>query len=182
MINVLENVVLEGFTGIIPSVCVGNVGQLAADLIIHSLNLKKLGYVWHPSVISLAGSDPYGWHNSISLGLEIFYSSSLKIIVFQIRTTIIDNNSFVQDLVSWLLKNKLKQIIVLTGSSAHERRDEQLVGKPLRFLFCPNTKKLEHSKALERQWVEFENVNISENSSCKFSLPHMPGNRKHFIP
>lgn len=49
MINLEENVSLKGYTVIFPSVCVGNVAQLAADLIISTLELKKIATAWHVS-------------------------------------------------------------------------------------------------------------------------------------
>lgn len=52
MINLQNNVSLAGYTVIFPSVCVGNVAQLSVDLIISTLELRKVASVWHVSVAS----------------------------------------------------------------------------------------------------------------------------------
>lgn len=174
MIELLENVDLEGFVVIIPSISVGNVGQLASDLLIYSLNLKKLGYVRHPCALPLAGADPFNWSNAPSLGCELYYSSSLKLIVFQIRTAITRSDSFTQDLCTWLKSVKVKQVVILAGSSAHERRDKQLIQEPLRYVFCPLTGAKETENAKRRNWIELENKDVA-NLSSKKSLSYIPG-------
>lgn len=49
MLSWEKNISLTGYTVIIPSVCVGNVAQLTVDLIISSLELKKVASIWHVS-------------------------------------------------------------------------------------------------------------------------------------
>lgn len=44
-----ENVHLNGYTVFFPSVCVGNAAQLAVDLIISTLEMRKIANIWHVS-------------------------------------------------------------------------------------------------------------------------------------
>ena len=37
----------------------GNVGQLAVDLLINSLQLKRVGYLHHPGLLPLVGNDAF---------------------------------------------------------------------------------------------------------------------------
>ena len=40
---------------------VGNVGQLATDLLVTKLKPKKIGMIWHSAIIPLVGGDPYNF-------------------------------------------------------------------------------------------------------------------------
>lgn len=42
-----DNVNLNGYTVLFPSVCVGNAAQLAIDLLIATQQMKKCATVWH---------------------------------------------------------------------------------------------------------------------------------------
>ena len=42
-----------------PCVSVGNVAQLAVDLLINTLSLSRAGHLHHPSILPLAGSGAY---------------------------------------------------------------------------------------------------------------------------
>ena len=42
-----------------PCVSVGNVGQLAADLIISTLCLERVGYLYDDSIVPVIGNDPF---------------------------------------------------------------------------------------------------------------------------
>ena len=42
-----------------PSVSVGNVGQLAADLLISTLWMNKVGYLYDDSILPVVGNDPF---------------------------------------------------------------------------------------------------------------------------
>lgn len=42
-----------------PAVSVGNVGQLAIDLIISTLNMCKIGYFYTDCLVPIVGNNPY---------------------------------------------------------------------------------------------------------------------------
>ncbi|PRD37702.1 UNVERIFIED_CONTAM: psmg2 [Trichonephila clavipes] len=50
---------LENYTLILPSISVGNVGQLAVDLLLNNLNVKKAACINHPSIIPMAKIPSY---------------------------------------------------------------------------------------------------------------------------
>lgn len=56
MINLDANINLAGYTVILPSVCVGNVSQLTVDVIISTLEMQKVGAIWHVSHIEIVAS------------------------------------------------------------------------------------------------------------------------------
>lgn len=47
-----DNVHLNGYTILFPSVCVGNAAQLTVDLIIATLEMQKVATIWHVSLIN----------------------------------------------------------------------------------------------------------------------------------
>lgn len=42
-----------------PAVAVGNVAQLAVDLIVSTLNMKRVGYIHTDCLVPMAGNNPY---------------------------------------------------------------------------------------------------------------------------
>lgn len=42
-----------------PAVAVGNVGQLAVDLIVSTLNMSRVGFIHTDCLIPMAGNNPY---------------------------------------------------------------------------------------------------------------------------
>lgn len=42
-----------------PAVAVGNVGQLAVDLIVSTLNMTRVGFIHTDCLIPMAGNNPY---------------------------------------------------------------------------------------------------------------------------
>jgi len=54
-----------------PSVSVGNVGQLSADLLISSISCTHSGYIWHDALLPLVGNHPFSEHShKLALGAE----------------------------------------------------------------------------------------------------------------
>lgn len=45
-----ESISLNGYSVVFPSVCVGNAAQLAVDLLISTLEMKKVATIWHVSL------------------------------------------------------------------------------------------------------------------------------------
>ena len=58
-----STVSFENATVIFPCVTHGNVGQLAADLLIFNLKLKSIGVLYHPDVLPVCGADPFSENN-----------------------------------------------------------------------------------------------------------------------
>jgi proteasome assembly chaperone 2 len=42
-----------------PAISIGNVGQLAIDLLIYNLDFKRVGYLYDSSILPLVGNDPF---------------------------------------------------------------------------------------------------------------------------
>lgn len=123
---------------VLPSVGVGNVGQLSVDLLISTLDTKKIGIVHHSAILPLVGSDPYNPSATEPItSADLHMCVQHNLLIIQIRSPLIneEKNNFLKDLVAWFKKVSVKQIIVLASCNAYERWDHsQMIGPQLRFL------------------------------------------------
>lgn len=155
---------LTGFTLIMPVVAVGNVGQLAADLIISTFNMNRVGHIHTDCLIPMAGINPYSSRKEDADGVhtaaEVYMSREMKLAVLQIRSPVIQKRAkkFRQVLISWIKASGFSRTIVLSSSHAYQRDDRQLQGSPLRYLVTPSMLKLSEAALKELGWLEMERV------------------------
>jgi len=133
------------YTLILPTVSVGNVGQLSCDAIIATLGPKRVGYLHDDSVLPIVGSDPFGeGSGQIATALDVYESAEHKLVIVQQRAPLIKGRKcqFVDRLFEWIQACQFRQVVLLTSVFAHERRDTQLVGPQTRFLATPAAQQL----------------------------------------
>ena len=63
---------------------------------------------------------------------------------------------FVEDLLTWVRDVKASDLVVLTSSDAVERRDSQLLGRPLRFMVNQLSLPLYEHFANDLKWSSLE--------------------------
>jgi len=135
---------LSGFTLLLPSVSVGNVGQLAIDVVLATLKPTLVTQILHPSLIPCVGADPLNVGSPIlTTAMQLYIHPESKLAVFQIRSGLLPGKggAFLRDLLEWAKEVKITRLVCLTSSHAHERSDVQLRGSPLRFLASPSLAK-----------------------------------------
>lgn len=123
LINIKEPLDTTDFTFIMPSVSVGNVGQLTVDLLIASYDFKKLATIWDPAIIPSVGADPFtGDSTEVCTACELYVNEQLKIVVMQLRSSIEYKLAlkFFNRLKQCIIALKFKEVIVLTSSFAYE--------------------------------------------------------------
>uniref|UniRef100_A0A9L0JPQ2 Proteasome assembly chaperone 2 n=1 Tax=Equus asinus TaxID=9793 RepID=A0A9L0JPQ2_EQUAS len=85
---------LAAYTLLMPAVSVGNVGQLAVDLIISTLNMCKIGYFYTDCLVPMVGNNPYATaeENSaeLSTNAEVYSLPSKKLVALQLRSIFIN--------------------------------------------------------------------------------------------
>ncbi|XP_005110885.1 proteasome assembly chaperone 2 [Aplysia californica] len=134
----------QDFTLILPTVSVGNVGQLAADLIISTLWMERVGYIHHPSLLPVAGNNPFAHEDATSCKLatccEVYESISAQVVVIQQRAPFIKGKrkEFADWLSKWVKDKHFYRVIILTSTFAQERLDYQMTGSPFRILQSPS--------------------------------------------
>lgn len=114
MIKLKEDIDLQGYTLVLPSVAVGNVGQLAVDLLISSLNAKRIGYVWDSAFIPIIGPDPYNENSSdLCTAVDLFCKEDKKILLLQIRSPLSRKPIlFFNELQNFITEKNLVKVIV----------------------------------------------------------------------
>ncbi|NXX44679.1 PSMG2 protein, partial [Tricholaema leucomelas] len=164
-----------------PAVSVGNVGQLAIDLVISTLDMTKVGYFYTDCLVPMVGNNPYATseENSkeLSINAEVYLLPSKKLVVLQIRSPFIKNKyrPFCDTLLSWVKSYNCARVIVLSSSHAYQRDDEQLLGTPLRYLLTPDLEKAVGSHIQELKWKEMEKVAAYPGVNDTEKVLHIPG-------
>lgn len=122
MFRLLEKISFSDYTLIIPSVSVGNVGQLTNDLLISVFNLKLVGTVYHKAIIPAVGPNPYDPTADICVACELYACQKNKVAILQLRTSIEQKfaDEFFEEFKAYISLEKFKQVIILTSTYAHE--------------------------------------------------------------
>ncbi|XP_022907956.1 proteasome assembly chaperone 2 [Onthophagus taurus] len=123
LINFEKTCDCTSFTLLIPSVAVGNIGQLTADLIITTYNLQRYARLWHPGILSLASGDPYDLNsNTLSTACELYINEELKLAVLQLRSSIDTKfaHNFFTELKEKVTELKFGNVIIITSTFAYE--------------------------------------------------------------
>ncbi|XP_029592042.1 proteasome assembly chaperone 2 isoform X2 [Salmo trutta] len=171
----------KDFTLIMPAISVGNVGQLAVDLIVSTLNMCRVGYIHTDCLIPMAGNNPYATFtenaNDLSTNAEVYSSPELRLAVLQIRTPIIQTKSkkFCKLMVSWIKASGFSRTVVLSSSHAYQRDDQQLLGTPLRYLQTPSMQKVTGDRLKEMEWTEMETVSTFPGVTDSEQRLYIPG-------
>ncbi|XP_023580584.1 proteasome assembly chaperone 2 [Trichechus manatus latirostris] len=171
---------LTGFTLLMPAVSVGNVGQLAIDLIISTLNMFKVGYFYTDCLVPMVGNNPYATteENSteLSINTEVYSLPSRKLVALQLRSIFIKykSKSFCEKLLSWVKNSNCARVIVLSSSHSYHRSDLQLRSTPFRYLLTPSMQKSVQNKIKSLNWEEMEKsqcipgISVGEYSIISF--------------
>uniref|UniRef100_A0A3Q2LIG7 Proteasome assembly chaperone 2 n=1 Tax=Equus caballus TaxID=9796 RepID=A0A3Q2LIG7_HORSE len=173
---------LAAYTLLMPAVSVGNVGQLAVDLIISTLNMCKIGYFYTDCLVPMVGNNPYATaeENSaeLSTNAEVYSLPSKKLVALQLRSIFINYKSkpFCEKLLSWVKSSNCAKVIVLSSSHSYHRNDLQLCSTPFKYLWAPSVQKSVQNKS--HNWEEMEKSPcIPEINDSEFCIPE-GGNTK----
>ncbi|XP_060066414.1 proteasome assembly chaperone 2-like [Ylistrum balloti] len=153
------------YTLIMPAVSVGNVGQLAVDLLISTLWMERVGHIHHESILPLVGNDPFA-HEDFSdcklvTSCDVYESIEHKVVVIQQRAPFVRGKMamFRKWLKEWVTSMSFTRLVILTSSRSEERLDVQLQGDQLRFLASQS---MEDSSTCQRlraaplNWLDLE--------------------------
>jgi hypothetical protein len=119
----------------LPAISVGNIPQLAIDLLITAYKphgCKLLGYYYDPNnLVPYCAHDALAQKKSeltgeISTGVELYLCTQLNTIFLQQRTPILPKRTvpFVNGLMSWIKDCGFKCVLLLTSAASHKREDE----------------------------------------------------------
>nr|XP_022312143.1 proteasome assembly chaperone 2-like [Crassostrea virginica] len=173
----------EGYTLVLPAVSVGNVGQLAADLLISTMWLDRCGFIYHDSILPLVGNDPYAHPEAdvckVVTACEVYESKLHQLVIIQQRAPFVKGKmaSYRRWLISWIKENKFEKVAILSSMHAHERLDIQLQGSQFRYIATPDLE-AEHKERFSHEalnWTPLEDRTSLEDLHSTESPLYLPG-------
>ncbi|XP_058448709.1 proteasome assembly chaperone 2 [Malaya genurostris] len=135
MFKFSKEVSLIGYSFLVPSVSVGNVAQLAVDLLIETLKLEKVGMLWHRALIPAVGPPAFDHDkDKDTTTAELYLSEQCKLLVLQIRAPLVGalQSEFLNELSAFARNQSMAEIIILSSSFAHE--NHQIGARPYKYL------------------------------------------------
>jgi proteasome assembly chaperone 2 len=106
-------------TLVLPALSIGNVGQLAVDLLVSSTGAERVGYLDDPNLLPCVGNDAYGPLpcGEIALPLEVYESSSIATTLAQQRSPVAKGMmiKFAENIANFAASSGKKHIIVLSS-------------------------------------------------------------------
>lgn len=117
---------LKEATVVVPSVTVGNVPQLAVDILVSSLPMQLVGRVHHIDLLPLCGGRPDG--EGLVTALEVYYSEEHKMVCLQQRSPVRQGswNRFYHDLVHALISAGASRFLALVSCEPRYQLDRAL--------------------------------------------------------
>ncbi|KAL0348384.1 UNVERIFIED_CONTAM: Proteasome assembly chaperone 2 [Sesamum angustifolium] len=106
-------------TLVLPALSIGNVGQLAVDLLISSLKRRKIGYLDEPNVLPCVGNDAYSPSplGKLALPVEAYESSSSAMTLVQQRSPVVKGTmiEYAKNVASFAAANGKNHVIILSS-------------------------------------------------------------------
>lgn len=132
----MQDVNLENYTLILPSVAVGNVGQLSVDLLISNLNLQKIGQIFSAAFVPIVGANAYHeCSDELITAIDVYAGSEKRVVVVQIRSPYVGElTEFFTELARFVAERKIAKVIILASSYDYEKRDIQPQHLKLRYV------------------------------------------------
>ncbi|KAJ0961061.1 hypothetical protein J5N97_000962 [Dioscorea zingiberensis] len=160
-------------TLILPALSIGNVGQLAIDLLISSIGARRVGYLDEPSVLPCVGNDAYGPvpEGDLALPLEAYASPSHAITLIQQRSPVVKGMmvEFAKNLAHFISISGKKHVIVLSSlSSGRKKRIDTSGDMQIYYISSANAdgtdgdcenlgwKRLDEYDPCQRRWVHLK--------------------------
>lgn len=173
------------FTLIVPLCTVGNVGQLACDLLISTLLNKKscklVGRIWSPALMPVVGPNAYDDFDDPpfkqpTTSTEVYESVAKKLVIIQQRTSYFKDlkHLYIKDFVQWVQECRFSNVIVLTSSFAQCNPDTEHLGQQTTipyYIVTENSKSTGQLQSLNLKHVPTE----KESSALRNGLTYLPG-------
>ncbi|KAL4279540.1 hypothetical protein GQ457_03G000370 [Hibiscus cannabinus] len=109
----------ECSTLILPALSIGNVGQLAVDLLVSSMKAERIGYLDDPFVLPCVGNDAYGPipDGDLALPLEAYELSSSRLNLLQQRSPVVKGRTveFAENLANFAAASGKEHVVLLSS-------------------------------------------------------------------
>ncbi|XP_043709964.1 proteasome assembly chaperone 2 [Telopea speciosissima] len=165
----------ECSTLILPALSIGNVGQLAVDLLVSSMRADKIGYLDDPLVLPCVGNDAYGPdpQGLLALPLEAYDSPSNALTLIQQRSPVVKGMmvEFAKNLANFAASTGKKHVIVLSSLDSGKRQKLDMLSEmQIYYLSTANMdgtdndcerigwKKLQEYNPVQRSWKYLDDL------------------------
>lgn len=153
---------VRGYTLVVPSLGLGNICQLATDLLINTLLIadrnstsadrrapiiERIGHIATSSVLPVVGVQPYSvpiaaassvdaGTSDVSLNLELFAIPAARVVLLQQRAGAKDQHHelFVHDVYLWAVSAGIAKVLLLSGTDACLRPERIAAGERLVYI------------------------------------------------
>lgn len=136
--------IFPNYTLIIPVCAVGNIGQLACELLISTLLKKQqcllIGRIYSPALMAVVGPNAFTPNKGLpTTSTEVYESKKHRLVIILQRTSYFKDlkNIFIQELVNWIKESQFDNVLVLTSSFAQCNPDTSQLGSELNWETCP---------------------------------------------
>ncbi|XP_012528686.1 proteasome assembly chaperone 2 [Monomorium pharaonis] len=163
MIKLMQDIDLENFTLILPSVAVGNVGQLSVDLLVSNLNLPKIGQIFSASFMPVVGANAYHEHtNELVTTIDIYAGIKERIVVVQIRSPYVGElGEFFKELAQFVTERKIAKVIILASSYDYIKREVQPQHLKLRYVASGAIQSKSGKLFDDLNWIPHNKVDVT---------------------
>ncbi|KAF3435646.1 hypothetical protein FNV43_RR22737 [Rhamnella rubrinervis] len=162
-------------TLILPALSIGNVGQLAVDLLVSTMRAERVGYLDSPFVLPCVGNDAYGPEpqGDLALPLEAYESASNALTLLQQRSPVVKGTmvEFAKNLADFAAASGKNHVVVLSGLDfGRWQRIDISSGSQVHYLSSTNKdgtddncealgwKRLQEYNPDQRRWKYLSNV------------------------
>ncbi|KAL9542567.1 hypothetical protein MBANPS3_008554 [Mucor bainieri] len=116
----------------LPTVSIGNVPQLASDLIIHTFKLERVGFLDDDSVMPVSGVREDTDAPGTTVPIEVYQSKDHRWTCIQQRSPTIKGKrqEYLDNMTRF--SAQFQQVVLLTSMDASRRLDSQIQGEPFR--------------------------------------------------
>ncbi|XP_023240649.1 proteasome assembly chaperone 2-like [Centruroides sculpturatus] len=101
-----------------PVISVGNVGQLAVDLLLENLHFTCVGRIHSSTILPLVGLDPFLENSSdLVTSCQVYENTQLNLVVIQQRTPVAMNQRslYVKLMANWIKECNFKKVVLLSS-------------------------------------------------------------------
>lgn len=169
------------YTLLMPICAVGNIGQLACDLIISTLLSKQecqlIGRIYSPALMAVVGPNAFCLKGPPTTSTEVYESKKHKLVIIQQRTSYFKNlkSIYIDELVHWLKESRFDNVLVLSSSFAQCNPDTSQLGEPFS---CPIRSITTRAFEVNERWTNLNIKPLPDKKKIKViqdGLTFLPG-------
>jgi len=180
----------NGRTLIVTFPTVGNVGQLAVDLVLSTLlrsnQVRHVGAIDSDGLRCVTGSNPFAMDGELMTAAQVYDSAEKNLTIAQIRSPCFREAKadFLNELVQWIQSSGFARVFILSSSFSQTLSDvplDECIASPIRYLSfskstenqCPLTAALPHMRKVQK--VERFTLKPMADESDGNGIVHLPG-------